>query len=96
VTWFDPELFLYALVGILVIAIGARALGYWVVDSWAAGRRLVPSAIVAVAMGCVGAALVALRSHKRWLYVGVALAVVGAVCFLLASLGFELPRSWVE
>ena len=88
--WFDPELFLYGLVGLVAMALGARALAQWVAASWSNGQRLLPSLVIIVVAACMGAVLMALRSRKRWFYLATALSVLGAVIFLLASLGFDM------
>jgi len=95
-TGFDPEMVAYALFGLLVVGLGARAFAAWLLNAWANGERLLPlSALCSVVAGAVGV-LVLVRHRKRILYLGVALVAVGVVAFLLASAGFTLPRSWLE
>jgi hypothetical protein len=92
--WFDPETILYGLVGLLMVWFGARGLARWVMASWAAGHRALPSIAVAVTIALTLAALGALRNRRRLLYLGFALSLIGAASFLLASFGLRLPQSW--
>jgi hypothetical protein len=95
-SWFDPEMLAYALVGLLVVGLGARALASWVGVSWANGQRVLPTAVLCLVAATVGAFLFALRRRKGLLYLGLVLVAVGSVSYLLASAGVTLPRSWVE
>ena len=92
--WFDPEAIAYALVGLLVVALAARALAGWVARSWVEGQRTAPAAVLALVVVTAASALFVLRRRKRWLFLGLMLVAVGFVSFLLASAGFTLPRSW--
>jgi hypothetical protein len=94
--WLDPEAIAYALVGLVAVVFGARALARWVIAEWTNGGRAVP--IVAVS-GCalaVLALLFSLRSRKRFLYLGIALSIVGGICFVMASFGVQLPADWLN
>jgi hypothetical protein len=95
-SWFDPEALLYGLLGLFVVVLGARQLAGWISSSWAEGHH----ALAATALGSLvitaGALLFALRRHKRWFILGVALVAVGFVSYLLASVGFTLPPSWLH
>jgi hypothetical protein len=95
-TWFDPEALLYGLVGLLVVVIGARQLAAWVANSWAQGQRMLVAGAFVVLAVAVGGFLFGLRRRRRWLVLGIALVAVGFVTYLLASLGFTLPPSWVQ
>jgi hypothetical protein len=93
-SWFDPEFALYALFGLLVVGLGANALGRWAMASWASGERTLPAmAFTGVAVVIV-AVLVMLRTRQRLLYLGLALALVGIVSLALASVGYSIPRAW--
>lgn len=94
--WFDPETVAYALVGLFVVGLAARALAVWVGRSWVDGQRTAPAVVLALVVAVAASSLFALRRRKRWLYLGLVLVAVGFVSFLLASAGFTLPRSWLE
>jgi hypothetical protein len=94
--WFDPEVVAYALVGVLVIGLGARALAGWVARSWVEGQRTASAVVLSLVVASAISSLFVLRRRKRWLYLGFLLVAVGFVSFLLASVGFTLPRSWLE
>ena len=93
---FDPEMVAYALVGLLVVGLAARALAGWVGRSWVEGQRTAPAVVLALIVAAAASSLFVLRRRKRWLYLGLLLVGVGFVSFLLASAGFTLPRSWLE
>ena len=95
-SWFDPEMVAYALVGLLVVGLAARALAGWVGRSWVEGQRAAPAVVLALIVAAAASSLFVLRRRKRWLYLGLLLVAVGFVSFLLASAGFTLPRSWLE
>ena len=93
-SWFDPEFVLYAIFGLLVVGLGGHALARWAFSSWAKGERTLPAvAFIAVTVATL-AALFMLRTRRRLLYLGLALALVGIVSFALASAGYSIPRSW--
>jgi hypothetical protein len=94
-SWFDPEAALHAVVGALVVGAGANALGRWAVDAWVSGARLLPALVAGVPVIAAISLLFLVRTRKRLLYIGYALVSVGLVCFLLASMGYTLPRSWL-
>jgi hypothetical protein len=94
--WLDPETVVYALVGLLVVGLGARALADWVVRSWVEGRRTLPAVVLVLVAVAAGSSLFVLRRRKRLLYLGIMLVVVGLVSYFLASAGVTLPKSWVE
>jgi uncharacterized membrane protein len=94
--WFDPEMVVYALFGLLVVGLGARALAAWAATSWAAGERVLPAVVLASTVVALVSVLFLLRQRKRFLYLALALVAVGSVSFLLASAGLSLPQSWVE
>ena len=58
--------------------------------------RLLPGVVL---IG-VGAAFVTLlfvvRSHKRWLYLGTAFAIIAVATFLLVTAGLSIPAGWLE
>jgi sugar phosphate permease len=93
--WFDPEMAAYALVGLLVVGLSARALAGWVGRSWVDGQRTAPAVVLALVVAAAASSLFVLRCRKRWLYLGLVLVAVGFVSFLLTSAGFTLPRSWL-
>ena len=95
-SWFDPEALLYGVVGLVVVILGARRLAGWIADSWAAGHRALTVGVLGVLAIIAGALLFGLRRHKRWLILGIVLVAVGFVSYLLASLGFTLPPSWLQ
>ena len=93
-SWFDPEFVLYALFGLLVVGLGGHAFARWALASWVKGERTLPLvAFIAVAVATL-AVLFMLRTRRRLLYLGLALALVGIVSFALASAGYSIPRSW--
>ena len=93
-SWFDPEFVFYALFGLLIVAVGGHALARWAFASWEKGQRALPTmAFIAVAVTIV-AVLVMLRTRRRFVFLGVVLALVGAASFALASAGVSVPRSW--
>jgi hypothetical protein len=94
--WFDPEMVVYALFGLLVVGLGARALAAWAATSWGGGERVLPALVLVTTVVALASGLFLLRRRKRFLYLAVALVAVGFVSFLLASAGFSLPQSWVE
>jgi hypothetical protein len=93
-SWFDPEFVLYAVFGLLVVSVGGHALARWALTSWARGERGLPAVAFAAIAVTLVAVLVMLRNRKRFLYLGVALALVGIITFALASAGYEIPRAW--
>jgi len=95
-TWFDPESLLYGLVGLLVVVLGARQLASWIANTWAAGHRALATCALGSLVIIAGALLFAVRHRKRWLILGTVLVAVGFVSYLLASLGFTLPPSWLR
>lgn len=95
-SWLDPEAIAYALVGLLVIGLGARALARWAFASWADGERTILALVVTACSLAILTLLVLLRGRRRYFYLGIALALVGAVSFALASLGIHLPHWWLE
>jgi len=86
----------YAIFGLIVVGLGARALAAWARTSWVGGDRIMPVAVLLPTALAMGAALYFLRRRKRFLYLAVVLVAVGFASFLLASAGLSLPRSWVE
>jgi hypothetical protein len=95
-SWFDLEGLLYALVGIVVVVEGGRALASWVVTSWVEGKRFLASLIVSLVLAAAIGFLFFVRRRKRLLYLGIGLVAVGFVTFGLASAGFTLPPSWLQ
>jgi hypothetical protein len=93
-SWFDPELMLYAIVGLVVIGLGVRSLAHWSMSEWASGARLLPVLILMAASAAVTSLLVALRPHKRWWYLGVGLTIIGVITFVLVTAGHTIPPSW--
>jgi sugar phosphate permease len=95
-SWFDPEALLYGLVGLFVVVLGARQLAGWVADSWVEGHRALAASALGSLVITVGALLFTMRRQRRWLILGIVLVAVGFVSYLLASVGFTLPPSWLQ
>jgi hypothetical protein len=93
-SWFDPEFVLYALFGLLVVGVGMQALAHWAFASWAKGERALPAVALSAVAVTTLAILFALRTRRRFLYLGLVLALVGILSFALASAGYSIPRSW--
>ena len=94
-SWLDLELICYAIAGLVAIGWGVRALAHWTIGQWAIGGRLLPILVLAGASAVAVIILCALRHHKRWLYLGAALAILGLVTFVLVSMGVKIPPSWI-
>ena len=94
-SWFDLELILYAIAGLVVIGLGVRAFADWVADEWIAGRRLLPTLTVGGAAALIATFLTVLRHRKRWLYLSAALTIIAIVTFILAAAGVKIPSSWM-
>jgi hypothetical protein len=95
-SWFDLEFLAYAIGGLVVIALGVRALARVLAGEWAAGGRLLPAAGALGASAIVAVLLFTLRSQKRWLYLGTALTVVALATAILSSAGVTVPASWLK
>jgi hypothetical protein len=93
-SWLDPEFVLHALFGLLVVGLGGYALARWAISSWAVGERTLPAVVFTAVAVALVAGLVMLRTRKRLLYLGLALALVGVVSIALASAGYSIPHSW--
>ena len=95
-TWCDPEFIFYGIFGIVVIGLGARALAHWAMSEWAAGSRVLPGVALVGIVVASAALLSALRSHKRWLYLGTAFATIALATFILGTAGLLLPPGWLH
>src|SRR4051812_17498636 len=95
-SWFDLELIFFATAGLVVIGLGVRALAYWALGEWTAGRRLVPTLVFGGAAAAISALLLLLRHRKRWLYLGTAPTIIAIVTAILASASAAVPPSWVN
>jgi hypothetical protein len=95
-SWLDLEFVLYGIVGLVLVALGARALAHWVMSEWAAGARALPG-LVLFAVGTKAVALLlVVRSRKRWFYLGAAFAAIALITLLLATVGVSIPAGWLQ
>jgi len=95
-SWFDLEFILYGIAGLVAISLGVRALAHWTMVEWAAGGRLLPSLALAGVSTAAVTLLIAVRSRKRWFYLGAAFTIIAVVTFLLVTAGISIPAGWLK
>ena len=95
-SWLDVEFILYGIVGLLVIGLGARALAHWAMNQWAAGNLVLPGVCLVGVSAAFVAFLLIVRSHKRWLYLGTAFAIIALATGVLVTAGASIPAGWLK